>query len=411
MALKHWLFGALTAAAIACGSDPDYTRDGGSASGDDDSDDDSSESSVDAGSGGRRDAGGGGKAPVTGNDDDDEGDDDDSEVCDSVDIQARPNAPRILIVLDRSGSMIGVGGMGGMGGQNRWEPSASAVKKVTSELNEVVHFGLMMFPSAGGGMMTPAAGADAGMMPGGGITIPGLGTIPIPGLPAGFGGDPCAAGKVDVEVDADKAQDIAAAIDRGAPAPTNMTPTASTLANALAAVEAECADCASQEKFVLLVTDGQPTCGMAGAGQTTQADIDATNAAIDKLREARVKTYVVGYDTKNDMALAATMDSFAMHGGTNTHLAVENEADLVNELRTIAGSLVSCEYELNDEVEDPSLVRVIIDGETLVLGQGWQLDGRRIVLDEGDGGACGRIKDGRVHNVKIKKDCEPRIFQ
>lgn len=409
MKLERWLFGALTIAALACGSeDPGLESKGGSSTADDDDGDDDDDDDAPKADAGPKKDGGGAKAPITGNDDDDDDgkggkDDDDETTCDSVTVQAKPNAPEILIVLDRSGSMIGVGGAGGMMGANRWDPSASAVKSITKELNEVVNFGLMLFPAPG------AAPAGGGMMGGGGIMIPGLGTIPLPG---GGGGNACAPGKLNVPVKAMSAAEIEMAINAGAPDPFAMTPTALTIEEASKAIASEmCADCANAPKYVLLVTDGQPTCGMGGmgGGQVDPAQIEATNAAIAKLKSQDVGTFVIGYDTKNDPALAATMDGFAMSGGTDKHLAVENEQDLVTELRRIAGSLISCEYELNDEVENPALVRVVIDGEELVLNQGWTIEGKKITLSED--GACPKIKDGRVHNVQIKKECEEQVFQ
>jgi hypothetical protein len=412
MKLERWLFGALTLAALACSSGEDVRSDENpSAQDDDDADDDGDDEGARPDAGPKKPDGGKpkpGTDPMAGDDDDDDDSPSgggDEEVCDSLDIQAKPNSPEIMIVLDRSGSMLG-GAMPG-GGQmgmmpttvmNRWVPSASAVKKLTMELDEVVAFGLMLFPS-------PAPG---GMQGGGGR--------PGGGFP-NFGAS-CTAGKVDVAIDLGQAEKIGSAIDMGMPDQFAMTPTAATLEAALAAFQnnPNCSDCAEREKFVLLVTDGQPTCGMGGmgpgGGMTTQAEIDATVAAIDKLKMAGIKTYVVGYDTKTDMALATTMDLFAMRGDTGMHFAVENEAQLVTDLRNITARLISCEFDLNDEVEDPKLVRVIIDGEEFELGNGWTLDGKKVVLGGEDTmGICPKIKDGRVHTVKIKKVCEPRAFQ
>ena len=399
MRLEHWLFGALTVFALACGSDSGdlVSEGGGSVTEDDDEDDDDGPTKADAGP--RKDSGGSRPAPIAGNggdDDDEPGDDDedDETTCDSVSIQAKPNAPQILIVLDRSGSMIGAGQQEPI--VNRWEPSASAVKKLTSDLNGVVDFGLMLFPAPG---MAMGGGGRGGIFGGGGAAAS------------------CTPGKVDVAVKPNNAMAIAAAVDRGAPDMFAQTPTALTLEAAVEAMKSStCADCAENPKYVLLVTDGQPTCGMGGmggmGGQLDPAQVDATNAAIDKLKAANVGTFVIGYGTKMDMLLAQTMDSFAMHGGTGSHLAVESETELSNELRRIAGSLISCEYELNEDVDNPALVRVIIDDEEFVFGAGWTLDCKRKVVlgSEGDG-ICPKIKDGKVHNVRIRKACEEQVVQ
>ncbi|MEY4515228.1 MAG: hypothetical protein RLZZ450_7350, partial [Pseudomonadota bacterium] len=265
-------------------------------------------------------------------------DPDDPETCDKVNLTGAPQSPDILIVLDRSGSMVGLGGMRNMG-KNRWVPSVSAVKKLTSSLTETVAFGLMLFPAPN----------PPGMMGGGGITIPGIGTF------GGGGGMPpntCTPGKVNVPVDINTADEIAAVLDMSMP-DFGATPTTASMAAARMALAGECADCKPTPKYILLVTDGQPTCGMGGTGDTTPEDIAATNAAIDDLTKDGVKTYVIGYDTASDPDAAAAMDGFAMHGGTDKHYPVEDEATLIAELTRIAGALVPCEFELNTDVPDP----------------------------------------------------------
>src|SRR5689334_13082636 len=57
--------------------------------------------------------------------------------CDKLQLEGAPNSPDILIVLDRSGSMVGFGDARNAG-KNRWLPSVSAIKKLTSELTETV---------------------------------------------------------------------------------------------------------------------------------------------------------------------------------------------------------------------------------------------------------------------------------
>jgi hypothetical protein len=293
-------------------------------------------------------------------------------------VSARPNAPHILIVLDRSGSMVGLGGARNAG-RNRWQPSVSAVQKVTSQLTETVAFGLMTFPSRGG------AGGVGGLLGGGGGALA-----------------TCTPGKVDVPVALNSAPMIAITLAGAAP-DIGATPTTASLEAALTALGPTCVDCEEGPKFVLLVTDGQPTCGAAGGADTTPEDIAATVAAIDKLKEADISTFVVGYDTQSDPEAAAAMDQFAMHGGTERHFPVENEQTLVNELTRIAGALVSCEYELSSDIDDPSYVRVTIDGEQQNLSDGaWRIDGKKIILE----GSCEKLKDAKAHNLKIVHECK-----
>jgi von Willebrand factor type A domain len=301
--------------------------------------------------------------------------------CDKLQLEGAPNSPDILIVLDRSGSMVGFGDARNAG-KNRWLPSVSAIKKLTSELTETVAFGLLLFPD-------PTAN--------GGVTIPGIGTF------GGNGMGGCTPGKVNVQVDLNTADKIAAALDRSMP-DVGATPTAASLVAARKALDTSCADCQPTPKYVLLVTDGQPTCGM-GAADPAAADVEATNAAIDDLTADGITTYVIGYDTASDPAAATVMDGFAMHGGTQKHYPVEDEATLIAELTRIAGALVPCEFELSMDIPDPAYVRVEIDGVTYDYGRDWTNDGRKIVLDP-MGNACPKLRDAKLHDLKITRECE-----
>jgi hypothetical protein len=306
--------------------------------------------------------------------------------CQKIQLPSDPLAPEILIVQDRSGSMVGLGDPRNAG-KNRWQPSVRALKTLTSELTNTVSFGLMLFPAPGSG--------------GGGLggLIPGLG---------GGGGAGCDPGKVDVPVATMNADEIAAVLDQSAP-DVGATPTAASLTAALGSLETgPCGDCRVAPKYVLLVTDGQPTCGVGGA-MTAPEDIEATNAAIDALTAAGIKTYVIGYDTASDPNAAAAMDGFAQHGGTEKHLPVEDEASLLAELTRIAGALIECEFELSDDVEDPSFVRVEIDGKTYEFGKDWVLEGRTVRLTD-EGQACPLLRDARVHQLNITRECAPIII-
>ena len=305
------------------------------------------------------------------------------DTCEKLMLPANPNSPDILIVLDRSGSMSGLGG-----GPNRWMPSVAAIKQLTASLTETVAFGLVTFP----------APQPAGM--GGGITIPGIGTFPG----GGGGASSCLPGKVEVPVDLNTAGMISTVLDMSAP-DIGATPTAESLRVAKDALDTgTCGDCPEKPKYILLVTDGQPNCGDNGT-MTTQADVDAVNAVLDDLLKAKITTYVIGYDT-TDTATAMIMDSFAMHGGTEKQYPVENQQTLIDELTRIAGSLIPCSFDLTGTIDDPTYIRVEIDGKTYNYGTDWTLDGQKVVLDP-MGGACPTLRDAKVHDLKITRECTP----
>ena len=276
-----------------------------------------------------------------------------SNACDKLDLTAMATPPDILIVLDRSTSML----------MGRWDPSVAAVKEFTAGLDQTVSFGLMLFP----------AKSD----------------------------DICAPGMVDVPVGEMNAQKIATSLAASPPTPFPLgaTPTSTSLMAALTALDPmDCADCIPTPKYVLLVTDGEPNCAEDPVGDT--------NRAIDALTAKGVKTYVIGYDLSANPNSVMIMNGFAQHGGTDKYYPVEDQASLVTELTRVAGELVPCEFSLKEDIADPSYVRVEIDGKTYSYGTDWTVDGSKIVLDP-MGGACPKLRDAKLHNVKVTRECDP----
>lgn len=279
------------------------------------------------------------------------------DACYAKRVQALANKPDILIVLDRSESMnIG----------QRWEPSKSAIKSITTQFQGLVDFGLAIFPGAG---------------------------------------DPCAAGAVEVQIQSDNAAAIGSAVDGAQP--QGYTPLGATL-EALASVLGDRTpplDGTVKPAFVLLVTDGEPTCEVDGLLITpTATSINRANAAVERLKAQNVPTYVIGYSVAN---AAGVMDGLAQRGGTERYYPVENEAQLVEQFEKITAGLASCEYQLDEEPSQPSRVKVLIDGNQIYLSdpqeRGFVLDGKTIKLQSG---ACQAIRDGAQHSVDVTVECE-----
>ncbi|MET0284410.1 MAG: vWA domain-containing protein [Polyangiales bacterium] len=272
--------------------------------------------------------------------------------CETQNITARANPPDILIVLDRSLSMQL---------SFRWAPSTAATKMLTSEYENVVQFGLMTFPS---------------------------------------GNSICDPGQLDVPVAPTNASAINSYIDMTLP--TGFTPTAETLKKALEVLgdRKVVADSVPTPANVLLVTDGEPQC--PGGPDQRQGSIDAVTA----LADAGIKTYVVGYDLAGGGDL---MNQLAQVGGTDRYYEVQNQQDLSAAFAEITKDIVRCEYELAEEPDDPSYVRVTIDGETVELNaaDGWLLDGKKITLQSG---SCDILKDGANHALQVKVECDPVIY-
>jgi Mg-chelatase subunit ChlD len=407
MKLSYWLAIAL-AGALGCGSsDTSTSSDHVVGDQDDDdqgSDDDQGPATTKAPSkdaGGAKDAGStkGASSPASPGSTNGAGQGSADQPCYSQPIRITPNSPDILIVLDRSGSMVT--------GVDRWGPSVRAVNGLASALTETVAFGLMVFPAIGdGGGPGGGAGFDWTV-----FIDPTTYTDPTKlADPNTYIQLSCDPGQVDIPVDLNTADEIATFLNGATPNPNGATPTSASLAAALTALSENCSDCIDREKYVVLVTDGAPTCGAAGI-TTTPEDISAANTAIDNLLAAKIKTYVVGYATSSDPVASDAMDQFAQHGGTEHHFPVEDEATLVTELTRIAGALVPCEFDLNQPVDDPKLLSVEIDQKGYAQDIDWTYDAanNKIVLHT-DGEACPLLRDAKVHKLDITRECEPPIL-
>ncbi len=277
-------------------------------------------------------------------------------LCEKRTIHAQSVSPDVLIVLDKSLSMLIEG---------RWDPSRMAVEMLVSQFGTEVAFGLSMFPAG-----------DLGV---------------------------CDPGQLDVPVDLNNAAPISQQIDSALP--IGITPTAQTLENALNILGDRNASPDSPPgppTYVLLVTDGEPNCPDLMHLDPLQSSIDAVQA----LQQANIETFVVGYELAGLDAMF--MDQLAQAGGTDHYYAVENQADLSDAFQKITSAIISCTFELTEAPPDPTYVRIEIDGNTLELNSadGWVINGKTITLQ---GTACSSLRDGKEHQLDSEVECMPVI--
>jgi hypothetical protein len=348
--------------------------------------------------------------------------------CEQQVAQAGPTVPDIMIVLDRSQSMapqidpklncaavdflgatlactlagpecgcIGIdcnappymgtvncGGTAPSPAVDRWTPAVQGIKTLTQEFQTKISFGLTVFPGDGAG----AGGGRPGMMM----------------------GDLCAPGTQRVPTGLNTAAAIAMNLDRTQP--SGATPTADALRAAHQQIMQKISDPDSKvpPQYVLLVTDGQPTCpnarGSTFNGGALQQDHSLTIQALDALTAAGVKTYVLGYDASIDPALAAALTQFAMHGGTGDFHPVKDAASIVEQFAKITASVATCSYQLDRKPHDATYVLVKLDDKQLDLDvpDGWSIDGQNVTIQ---GAACTKLKDGAAHRLVVTVECDP----
>jgi hypothetical protein len=295
--------------------------------------------------------------------------------CESFEVQLKPDdslVPKIMLVVDYSGSMDASG---------EWDRMVSALRAVTASVDDVVHFGLVLFPDPRGGP------------------------------------DVCSLGRLVVEPDARAAERINTqlAIYQS---PHGGTPTATTLQGVRRYLAANHPEGPS---IVILATDGGPGCSEdltwpcecipdtnCQLAPQNCFDVDNTVQAVRDLASDGVQTYVIG--VPGSEAVSDLLDRLARVGGTavdRRHYAVDDEDGLIDALQDISGGVVPCRYQLENPPDDPDRVVLLIDGIDMARDRdrrdGWDLtDETHVDLY---GSVCRRVRDGELHQIEVRYNC------
>ena len=284
--------------------------------------------------------------------------------------------PDVLIVLDKSGSMAmdatGRNCGNNMPGCSKWDQTTAAINTVVGQ-SSGINWGLKLFANDNNCGVNPGAAVPVG-----------------PGTAAA----------------------IAAAI--AATGPGGSTPTAAAVTTA-GAYMATLTD--ANPKFILLATDGQPTCA-GGAGNGAD-DAAAIKSVLDVFNGTPgFPTFVVGVAT--GPGPDATLSQMAVNGGhprvanptaaMPAYYPVSTTADLIMALDAIKGVVMaSCTYPLGppDANADQKRVTVTVDSTPSIQGDpnGWHYDpGMASITFTGT--TCAQILAGTSQNVQVLYGCK-----
>lgn len=259
---------------------------------------------------------------------------------------------------------------------DRWQPAVQGLQRVSEQFQAEINFGLTTFP----------------------------------GQPIGTGGsgpadDVCAAGNVRVPIASNAAEPIAQALF--ATQPGGATPLGDTLTAVLEHLNARAVP--PLPRHLLLLTDGQPTCpnsrGNTLDAQTLAQDHALALQALDALRAADVKTFVLGFVTASEAALAAALGEFAVHGGTDRFYPVRDAQSISDQFAQIAAAVAApCSFTLDAEHQADTLL-VALDAFDVEpnTNDGFVVQGTILTLR---GAACDLFRDGREHRLKVSRGCQ-----
>jgi hypothetical protein len=163
-------------------------------------------------------------------------------------------------------------------------------------------------------------------------------------------------------------------------------------------------------RFVLLATDGEPTCGSGGGGMGT--DAQAAITAVTNLASSGIPVYVIGIATQG-MA-DATLSSMATAGGrprnaNPAYYPVQTAADLSAALSAIGSQIASCTFTVKppEPPADPNNVAVKANGVKVPKSDtdGWRF-GANMTSIELTGTWCTKIQAGTITNIEATFACE-----
>jgi hypothetical protein len=289
--------------------------------------------------------------------------------------------PELLIVQDRSGSMMedpdGSGGLGNTpSATSKWVQMRTAIEQVVAATT-TIQWGLEMFPQVG---------MDNKQ-------------------------DGCAVGTtLDVAIAANSGGSIKTALD--AAKPGGLTPTGAAI-NTAAASFMTGVDSDMHPKYILLATDGEPTCS-TDAQMLDDPNTDAENAVTAAVNLGyHVFVAGIGTDT-GDVTELTKLANLGMEPNTTAgqppYYQVSSSNDLVTVLTKIAGQIVSCNYALQMPPTNPDLVEIQSDGQTVphdtTHTNGWDY-GPMDMSIVFYGSACADLQSGVVQSVAAVYDCPP----
>jgi hypothetical protein len=163
-------------------------------------------------------------------------------------------------------------------------------------------------------------------------------------------------------------------------------------------------------KYLLLATDGLATCRPGGGA--ADGDRDGVLAAVDELRASGIPVFVLGIAIEGSEA-HASLNEIALRGGraradATRYYRVGSRVDLLAALEAITGQIYACTLRLDQAPPVPDNITIELDGRRL-----WRDPEHRDGWDYGDdtrsvllfGPACAQLEQAAARKVQVLFGC------
>ena len=276
----------------------------------------------------------------------------------------------VLLVLDRSKSMIEH--TVPPDNKTRWDAVVGGLTKVITTTDASVSWGLKFFPEGEGSECTALTDA----------------------IPAQI--EPMNATKVNGLITTTMALG-------------NGTPTGDAINKASAYLTSR----NTGNQYIVLATDGQPSCPSGG-----DAALAFAVSAITAAKAAGFPTYVIGVvDPVADKSTPPRLNAMAEAGGTartdnpigDKFFQAYSQDELTASLAAVTGQVVSCVFDFDKRPPDEKNIAVKVNGKIVAQdaskAEGWDYTSDQYMGVELHGEACKQVKDSTENKVDIIFGC------
>ena len=304
--------------------------------------------------------------------------------CGLVTFNLERKPAEVLLLLDRSASMADP--PDSTTTTPKWDIVTAAVKQVVTATDSAVSWGLKTFPE---------------------------GT-----------GSACAAGSVTANIDVPIAAMNATAVVAGVNAAVdsgNGTPTGDAVNAAVAYLQKLTANGDSNPKYILLATDGEPSCAAIPTSESTTNARPYAITSVTNAATAGYNTFVVGIVTKSNDTMTLNMLADAGKEAVNDPRPLANhfyqgttQDALTTALNVITGQVSSCVFPLNPPppvLNDPTKLGVYFTSANTkvpydaTMTDGWAYTDASDTAVKVYGSWCDMIENQGANMVTIKYGC------